>query len=73
MPWFDRFDIVEAYWCYMVEWHGGQGSKEYKLTCVFHRLRFHPRPDLCADTLTENGRAIYDALVANPRKLRDRR
>lgn len=70
---FDRFDICEAYYCYMVEWHGGQTSKEYALTGTFHRLRFRPRPDLSSDTLEENGRAIYDALVSGERKLRDRR
>ena len=27
---FDRFDIVEAYWCYFADWHGGQASAEYR-------------------------------------------
>jgi hypothetical protein len=71
--WFDRFDIVEAFYCYMVDYHGGQSSKEYRLTGVFAKLEFSPRPNLDADTLTENGRAIYDALVNGSAKLRDRR
>jgi hypothetical protein len=28
------------------------------------RLQFRARPDLSSDTLTENGREIYDAAVA---------
>ena len=32
MAW-DRFDIVEAYYWYCVDYHGGQWSKEYSRLC----------------------------------------
>lgn len=60
---FDRFDIVEAHWCYYTEWHGGQFSREYQRLshmCSY----FKPRFNLSSDTLEENGKEIYDALVA---------
>lgn len=60
---FDRFDIVEAHYCYCAEWHSGMHSPEY------YRLSrmgfyFRPRPNLSSDTLEPNGKEIYDALVA---------
>ena len=70
---FDRFDICEAYWCYMAEYHGGQWSKEYALSGVFHRLGFSPRYNLSSDKLEDNARVIFDALVSGERELRDRR
>lgn len=70
---FNRFDIVEAYWCYMAEYHNGQWSKEYALSSVFHRIRFKPAHGLSSDTLEENGRTIFDALVTGETMLRDRR
>jgi len=70
---FDRFDIVEAYYCYAEEWHGGARSAEYALFATFNRLRFRPRPNLSSDTLSENGRAIFDRLVSGEANLRDRR
>jgi hypothetical protein len=60
---FDRFDIAEAYWCYFADWHGGQASEEYRRLSGMRRY-FRPRPGLSYDTLTENGRDIYDAVVA---------
>lgn len=73
MPKYNRFDIFEAYWCYMAEWHSGGGSIEYALSNVFARRRFWPRGDLTSDTLEPNGRMILDRLVSGERKLRDRR
>jgi len=70
---FDRFDIAEAYWCYMAEYHSGGGSKEYALSGTFARMRFRPRPNLSSETLEENGAEILAELVAHPEKLRDRR
>jgi hypothetical protein len=59
---FDRFDIVEAYWCYFVEWHGGQNSREYIRLSKMDRY-FKPRPNLSSETLEENAREIYDMIV----------
>jgi len=69
---FDRFDICEAYWCYAVEHHDGQWSKEYALHSVFERIRFKPRPNLSSDTLDENAREIFDQLVDGACDVRDR-
>jgi hypothetical protein len=71
MPYFDRFDICEAHavleWDYNV---GGivmeraQNAKRMESTGVqLSRMQFKPSPMLSSDTLTENGREIYDALV----------
>lgn len=70
MPYFDRFDICEAH--AVLEWgyHVGGWVRERpsnrrrrEATAVqLHRLQFKPRPNLSADTLTENGRAIYQDL-----------
>ena len=57
---FDRFDIVEAYYLALSECHGGQWSPEYARLCSMLRY-FQPGLMLSADTLTDNGRAIYDA------------
>lgn len=62
MPYFDRFDIVEAHYCFCADYHGGQASTLYARLC--HILTYlRPRPNLSVDTLTENGREIYDALA----------
>lgn len=59
---FDRFDVVEAHYCFCADYHAGQGSALYaRLSRILGYL--HPRPNLCFDTLTENGKAIYRNLV----------
>ena len=73
---FDRFDICEAYYCYMALYHGGQWSKEYALTGVFDRIQFSPRDSITTnpDNLEENGHEIFDNLVeTNGANIRDRR
>lgn len=70
---FDRFAIVEGYYLYMCDYHGGQGSKEYRLTGVFHKLRFRPSPMLDSDHCDEETKEVYDRLVSGEAKLRDRR
>jgi len=61
---FDRFDICEAYYLFGAEYHSGQGSREYAymgrcLNAGFKPgIRFENR-----DSLTDNGKEIYDALV----------
>ena len=71
---FDRFDICEAYYAYMMFHHGGQWSKEYAMSGTFHRIGFRLSPLFKnEDSLTENGREIYDRLVSGERQIRDRR
>lgn len=56
---FDRFDIVEAYYLAFCDCHRGQWSTEYARMSKMSRY-FKPSPLLSVDTLTENGRMIYD-------------
>ena len=74
-PYFDRFDICEAYYCYVTLHHNGQWSKEYLLHSVFDRLHFKCRDSVThdPDKLSDNGRAIFDRLVTGERTIRDRR
>lgn len=66
---FDRFDICEAWAVLEWDWHVGGWLRERasnqrrRESCGVQliRLRFRPHPTLCYETLTENGRAIYDA------------
>lgn len=57
-----RFDIVEGHWCYYVSWHGGQFSREYRRLSGMSRY-FSPRFNLGVETLEEDGREVYLALV----------
>ncbi len=67
---FDRFDIVEAYYVWLADHHCGvvhADSSKYwcsynRLSLIPSKLKFKPRPNLSKETLTENGREIYDAL-----------
>ena len=58
---FDRFDIAEAYYLAFSHCHGGQWTPEYSRLCQMRRY-FSPSPMLSVDTLSENGREIYDAV-----------
>ncbi len=75
MNW-DRFDICEAYAVLEWNWHSGgwlherpsnvrrgqrRGYTGEATSVQLARIGFRPRPSLCYETLTENGRAIYDA------------
>ena len=71
MPYFDRFDICEAH--AVLEWDYNLGGwlrerpsnqRRREATSVqLHRMQFKARRDLSYETLTENGREIYDDLV----------
>ena len=63
MPYFDRFDICEAYWCYAADWHSGQWSKIYAIFGRLDRMGFRPSMGLGTDSLGENAKEIYDDLV----------
>ena len=60
---FDRFDIAEAYYLFFAHYHEGQASKKYRRLSCMSRY-FKPSPLLSVETLTENGREIYEALAA---------
>lgn len=60
---FDRFDICEARYLYVADYHGGQGSELYKVFGRLNNLGFKPSPLLSYDNLSENGKDIYDNLV----------
>jgi hypothetical protein len=59
---FDRFDICEAHYLAFMHYHTGQWSEEYQRMCRI-KTYFTPRPSLSVETLTENGREIYEALA----------
>jgi len=70
---FDRMDICEAYFVYAMLYHEGMGSKEYAIFATLERLGFKASPFLNdEDSLTENGREIFDQLVSGEREVRDR-
>jgi hypothetical protein len=56
---FDRFDIVEGWYLALCHCHGGQWSREYARLSRMSRY-FKPSPFLSVETLTENGREIYE-------------
>lgn len=60
---FDRYDIAEAYYLALSHCHGGQWSREYARLCKLSRS-FKPSPMLNVDSLSENGKVIYDNACA---------
>ena len=59
---FNRFDIVEAWYLALSECHSGQNSANYQRLSAMLRY-FKPSPTLRVETLSENGRVIYDNAV----------
>ena len=66
MPRFDRFDVCEAWACFATLYHGGQWTTEYRILGRLEKIKFRPGAGHNDDPtrLTENGREIFDALVA---------
>lgn len=62
-PNFNRYDICEAYYWFGAEWHGGMFTKEYAYLGRAHALGFKPGANDSSETLSENGKLIYDKLV----------
>lgn len=61
---FDRYDITDAYYLFFTHCYNGMGCWMYKRLCKMRKY-YKPSPLLNnEDDLTENGRAIYDTLVA---------
>lgn len=64
---FDRFDICEAWYLFLCDYHEGQDSDKYKRLSRLLTI-FKPRPSLLHKyNLNTNGREIYDALVEGHR------
>ena len=65
---FNRFDLVEAYYVYFVNFHGGQNSVEYKRLSKMLNY-FTPRKSLrdnpCIDQLEDTGKQVYSDLLFN--------
>jgi hypothetical protein len=57
----DRYSIVEGYFWYFVNYHGGQCSEEYRRLCRIQKY-FNPSP-LSSGPETEGGQEVYDNLV----------
>lgn len=63
---FDRFDICDAYYCFAVDWHGGQFSPEYAILGRLKRMGYSAGyGGIDYDRLTANGKAIYNNLLLN--------
>lgn len=65
---FDKFDILSAYWLFGSLYHGGQGTPEYAYTSRAERCGFSPGLIFNVKSLSDNGRAIYRALIRRARK-----
>ena len=63
---FDRWDILEAWYLALTDCHGGQFSPEYaRLSRMGDSpIYFKPSPMLSVDNLSENAREIYDQAVS---------
>ena len=55
---FDRFDIIEAYYLALSHCYQGQWDKNYARLCSMAKY-FKPSPILSLDSLSENGQMIY--------------
>ncbi len=60
---FNRFDICEAYYMFATLYHGGMGSEEYQIFNRLSKIKFKPSPMLDVESLSENAREIFDALI----------
>ena len=67
----DKFDIVEAYYLYFCHYHEGQGSLKYQRLSKMGNY-FKPRPSLKDFwDLSDNSQEIYLALEAKRFKRRE--
>jgi predicted phosphohydrolase len=56
---FDRLDILEAWYLALSHCHSGQYSYNYKRLCGLRRW-FSPSPMLSVDRLNDNAKEIYE-------------
>jgi|TARA_B100000965_G_C19414871_1_gene679411 hypothetical protein len=61
---FDRFDIIQAYYLFFVDYHEGQTSKKYTRLCKIGKYYKPSSTFSGVDSLSENALAIYENLVA---------
>lgn len=61
---FNRFDILSAYYVYGSDYHTGQFSKEYAYIGRVLNCGFRPADSLSYESLSDNGKEIYNKLVA---------
>jgi hypothetical protein len=66
----NRFDIVEAYYLYFCDYHHGQGSIEYKRLSKLLGY-FKPGPMFNYDSLSDNGKEIYHNIVNREQNEKD--
>lgn len=60
---YDRFDIVSAHYAFAVQYHSGQWSPLYERQCRISKY-YTPSPlDRGFNSLSENGKEIFRALV----------
>lgn len=64
---FNRFDILSAYYVYGSDYHSGQFSKEYAYIGRVLNCGFRPADSLSYESLSDNGKEIYDNLVSQRR------
>lgn len=57
---FNRFDIVEAWFLALAHCHAGQNTREYERLCKIQKY-FKRSPFFEETMLTENGKEIYRA------------
>ena len=62
---FNRFDILSAYYLYGALYHSGQFSKEYAYIGRALNAGFNPGPLFSYKSMSDNGKAIYDNLVSS--------
>lgn len=65
MAYFNRFDVAEAWYLYLRDYHKGQWGWQYRRLCKL-RERFSPKASVRengAEGLSRNGREIYREIV----------
>ena len=70
MPYFDRFDICEAYYLFAMGYHQG-GDTTDRIFNRLHRMRFKPNPFIgCSDHVrcgleSNNSAEIYNQIIVS--------
>jgi hypothetical protein len=64
---FDRFDICSAYYLFGQEFHSGMWSKEYAYMGRALNAGFKPSFNFSYNSLSDNGKSIYNNLVRRVR------
>lgn len=58
---YNRFDIISAWYLALCHCHAGQYTNSYERLCKMDQY-FKPGPSFNVDSLTSNGKEIYDAV-----------